>query len=97
MAPQASKKCGLLPPDHYRIAVSRIGITSCTSNGLNSEQVPGSFSVLTISSLSPQASAQSGKKFLSGLKFLLHPQYPGLSRNQGFAHGTVSTIGPHGA
>ena len=39
MGPQASKKCGLLPPDHQRIA-------SCTSNGLNSEQVPGTFSVL---------------------------------------------------
>ena len=36
-----------------------IPIGSCTSNGLNPEQVSGPFSVLTISSLSPQASAQS--------------------------------------
>jgi hypothetical protein len=39
MAPQASKKCGLHPPDHYRIG-------TCTSNGIDSEQVPGTFSVL---------------------------------------------------
>lgn len=58
MAPQASKKCGLLPPDHHRIA-------SCTSNGSNSELVPGTFSVLTISSLYSQASAQSEKGFLT--------------------------------
>ena len=45
MVPQASTKCGLRPPDHQRIG-------SCTSNGINSEQVPGTFSVLTISSLS---------------------------------------------
>ena len=33
MAPQASKKCGLLPTDHQCIG-------SYTSNGINSEQVP---------------------------------------------------------
>ena len=33
----------------------------------------------------------------SGLKVLVQHQYPGHSRNQGVAHGTVSTIGPHGA
>ncbi len=54
MAPQASKKCGLLPPDHHRIG-------SCTSNGINSEQVPGTFSVLTISSLSRQAQHKARK------------------------------------
>jgi hypothetical protein len=32
MAPQASKKCGLLSPDHNRIG-------SYTSNGIDSEQV----------------------------------------------------------
>jgi hypothetical protein len=37
MASQASKKCGLPPPDHHRIGCY-------TSNSLNSEQVPGSFS-----------------------------------------------------
>jgi hypothetical protein len=58
MAPQASKKCGLLPPNQQRIGC-------CTSDGLNSEQVPGSFSELTISSLAPQASAQSEKRFLT--------------------------------
>jgi hypothetical protein len=60
MAPQASKKCGLLPPDHRHI-----GIVSCTSNGISSEQVPGTLSVLTISSLSPQASAQIEKRLLT--------------------------------
>jgi hypothetical protein len=58
MAPQASKKCGLLPPDHQRIG-------SCKSNSINSEQVPGTFFLLTISSLSPQTSAQSKKRFLT--------------------------------
>ncbi len=33
MAPQASKKCGLLPPDHQQIGC-------CASNGINSETVP---------------------------------------------------------
>jgi len=54
MVPQASKKCGLLPPDHRHIG-------SCKSNSLNSEQVPGTLSALTISSLSRQASAQREK------------------------------------
>jgi len=44
---------------------SRIG--SCTSNGINSDHVPGTFSILTISSLSPQASARSGNRFLTPL------------------------------
>jgi len=46
MAPQASKKCGLLPPDHQRIGCF-------TSNSIDSEQVPGPFSVLTSSPLAP--------------------------------------------
>jgi hypothetical protein len=46
MSPQASKQCGLLPPDHHRLA-------SCTSNGTNSEKVPGTFSVLTILGIKP--------------------------------------------
>src|SRR3989442_12449522 len=33
----------------------------------------------------------------SGLKVLVQHLYPGRSRNQGVAHGTVSTIDPHGA
>jgi hypothetical protein len=37
MAPQASKKCGLLPPDHQQIGC-------CARNGINSEPVPGSIS-----------------------------------------------------
>ena len=48
MAPQASKKYGLLLPDHRQIG-------SCTSNALNSEQVLGTFSALTMSLLSPQS------------------------------------------
>ena len=58
MVPQASKKCVLPPPDHHRIG-------SCKSNGINPEKVPSTFSALTISSLSPQASAQSEKRFLT--------------------------------
>jgi hypothetical protein len=41
MAPQASKKRGLLLPDYNRIG-------SCTSNSLDSEQVSGTCSVFTI-------------------------------------------------
>ena len=33
----------------------------------------------------------------SGLKVLVQHLYPGRSRNQGVAHGTVSTIASHGA
>ena len=51
MAPQASKKCGLLPPNHLQISWY-------TSNGINSEQVSGTFSMLTMSTLAPQVSAQ---------------------------------------
>lgn len=50
MAPQASKKFGLLSPDHKQIGC-------CESNGIDSEQVPCTFSVLTVSSLSRQASS----------------------------------------
>ena len=53
-------------PDHQRIG-------SCTSNGIDSEKVPGSFSMLTISSLSPQASARSGKRFLTPFSY---PELP---------------------
>ncbi len=60
MAPQASKKCSLLPPDHHRIGCY-------TTNSLNSEQVSGSFSMLTILSLSPQTSARSEQRFLTPL------------------------------
>jgi hypothetical protein len=38
MAPQVSEKFGLLPPDHRHI-----GIDSCPSNGISSEQVPGTY------------------------------------------------------
>ena len=55
MAPQASKKCDPPPPDHHHIG-------SCTSNGIDWEQVPGTCSMLTMSSPSSQASAQSEKK-----------------------------------
>ena len=58
MAPQASKKCGLLPPDHKRIGC-------CASNRLNSGKIPGAFFVLTISSLSRQGSAYFKKRFMT--------------------------------
>ncbi len=58
MVPQASEKCGLLPPDHQQIGC-------CTSNSLYSEQVPGTFPLLTISSRFSQASAQSEERFLT--------------------------------
>ena len=45
-------------PDHQQIG-------SCTSNNINSEQVPGTVSLLTISSISPQKLAQSKKWFLT--------------------------------
>src|SRR2546428_775654 len=37
------------------------------------------------------------KRGQSGLKVLVQHLYPGRSRNQGVAHGTVSTIDSHGA
>jgi hypothetical protein len=64
MTPQASKMCSLLSSDHHRLAFWR-------SNGINAEQVSGSFPILTILSLSPQASAQSEKNFLT---LFLRPQ-----------------------
>ena len=62
MAPQASKKCGPLPPDHHYIEPS-------TSNGIDSEQVPGTFLILTMSSLPPQESAQSEERSLAPILF----------------------------
>jgi hypothetical protein len=80
MAPQASKKCGLLSPDHQQIGC-------CASNSLNSEQVPGTLSVLTISPLSPQASAQSENRLLTPFSdhkrrywALSNPLVPGSTR-----------------
>jgi len=63
MAPQASEKFGLLPPDHLQIGC-------CKSNGITSGQVSGKFSRLTISSLSPQAFARSEKRFLTPFSIL---------------------------
>jgi hypothetical protein len=54
MAPQASEKGGLLPLDHKRIA-------RCTSRSINVELLAGTLSPQRLSSLSPQASAQSEK------------------------------------
>jgi len=71
MAPQASKQGSLLPPDQQRIGC-------CTSNGLNSKQVPGTFSILTISSLAPQASAQNEKRFLCAFKILAQQLIKGM-------------------
>ncbi len=66
MAPQASKKCGLLPPDHQQIGC-------CACNRLNSEQVLGTFSVLKISSLAPEVSAQRESRFLTPVLFFETP------------------------
>lgn len=68
MASQASRKCGLLPPDHQHIG-------SCTSNSINSEQVSGTVCVFTISSLTPQASARSERRFSTHFqpRFLCNP------------------------
>jgi len=41
MAPQASKKCDRLPPDHQQIGC-------CTRNSLNSEQASGSIFMPTL-------------------------------------------------
>jgi hypothetical protein len=72
------------PPDHQRIG-------SCTSNGINLEKVAGTFPILTISPLSPQASAQSGKRFLTpfsvpsqlapGLEWLCKAEAPERCKN----------------
>ena len=40
-------------------------IASATSNNVDSANVPGTFSALSITSLSPQASAQTEKMFLA--------------------------------
>lgn len=57
----------LLPPDHQQIG-------SYKSNNINSEQVLGTFSVLTISSLSPQASVRSEKKLLTSFSVGKKPE-----------------------
>jgi len=36
------------------------------------------------------------KRCQSGLKVLVQHRYPGQSRNQGVAHGPISTIESHG-
>ena len=43
---------------------SELPIGSCTSNGIDSEEVLGTFSILAISSLSQQSLAQRKKRFL---------------------------------
>ena len=63
-------------PHHHRLA-------PCTSNGINSEQVPGTFSLFTILPLSRQASAQREKRFLT--PFLLSP-FPSQRENRFLTH-----------
>jgi hypothetical protein len=63
----------LLPPYHH--------LASCTSTGVNPEQVPGSFSALTISSLSPQAWTEEEKRFQSWLMILAQHRYPDRTWN----------------
>ena len=69
-------------PDHHHIGYG-------TSNSLNLGLVPGIFSVLTISSVSPQTSAQREKRFLTPFSctmliawLLLIPCLPGISQAQ---------------
>lgn len=62
MTPGASKQCSFLPPDHHRLAF-------CQSNGMDVKQVSGSFSILTITSLSPKALAQSLLTQFSSYRF----------------------------
>lgn len=69
MAPQAFKKWGLLLPDHQQIGC-------CASNGINSGEIPGSVSVLSISLLCWQASKENEKRFLFGLKILVQHKHP---------------------
>ena len=57
MVPLASKKCGFLLPDHQSIGC-------CAGNRINSEQIPGNFSILASSSPSLHVSAQREKRFL---------------------------------
>jgi len=75
MVPQASEKCGLLPPEHQQIGC-------CTSNILNSEQVPGTFSTLTISSLALQASAEIVIRFLTPFLATHRRSHRSLRRHQ---------------
>lgn len=65
MAPQSSKKYGLLPPDHHIVSVS-VPARAMTSIR---KQVPGTISVLTISSLTPQGSVQSEERFITPFPF----------------------------
>ena len=58
MAPQASKKCGLLFPDHQQIGC-------CTSNGIDSDKVLGTFFVLTIPLLPLQRSYRAEKTLVT--------------------------------
>ncbi len=46
MAPQASEMCGPLPPDHHRVG-------SCTSKGIDSGKMSGSFSLLKALGINP--------------------------------------------
>jgi len=58
MVPQASEKCCLLPPEHQQIGC-------CTSNSLNSEQVPGTFIILMTPSLPLQTSYRAKKTLVT--------------------------------
>ena len=75
MAPQASKKYGLLAPDHQQIGC-------CTSNSIDSETVPGTFSLLTISLPPPQASAQIEGRLLTPLLLFRHPEVNAMAEQR---------------
>ena len=69
-----------------RSSTSRSPIGSCTSNGIDSDQVPGTFSVLTIS---PRHQRKAGK----GCQAVFMPRIPFLCqywRKQGRANFSVT-------
>ena len=82
-----SKILSLLFSDHHRLA-------SCTSNDINTEQVPSTCSVFTISPLSSQASSQNEKWFLTPFS---KPKVSGFeSHLNGAVKGTATPNQPGG-
>ena len=89
MAPQASKKYGLLPPDHPQIGC-------CRSNSINSCQIPGAFSALKISSLSRQASHKERGRLLAPFSsgaFFCDPEGKQVTKRLGLAPTTSQALG----
>ena len=55
------------------------------------------FPVLNLPRVWPTEEGVGEQWFLSGFKGLVQHQYPGHSRNEGVAHGTLPTLESHGA